>query len=83
MNQSKLIQACKDLGVTVTAYSPLGSPDRPWAKPGDEVLMENTKLMELAKKYGKTVAQVLLRYQVTSLLCDFLGLKFYFCTDST
>lgn len=72
-----MIQACKDLGVAVTAYSPLGSPDRPWAKPGDEVLMENPKLIELAKKYEKTVAQVLLRYQVPSICCYFFKFKFY------
>lgn len=46
------------------AYSPLGSPTRPWAKPTDPVLIEDPKLEELAKKYNKSVAQIVLRYQV-------------------
>ncbi|KAK2712081.1 hypothetical protein QYM36_010939 [Artemia franciscana] len=64
LNQKKLIAFCKERGICVTAYSPLGSPDRPWAKPDDPKLMEDPKLVELAKKHGKSPAQVLLRYQV-------------------
>jgi len=50
------------------AYSPLGSPDRPWAKPTDPVLMEEPKLKELAAKHGRSVAQIVLRYQVLTHL---------------
>lgn len=64
LTQKKLIEFCKSKGITITAYSPLGSRDRPNAKPGDPVLLEDPKLIEVAKKYKKTVAQLVLKYQV-------------------
>lgn len=49
----------------ITAYSPFGSPARPWAKPGDPVLrLDNPKIVTIGKKYSKTPSQVILRYLI-------------------
>ncbi|KAJ8970468.1 hypothetical protein NQ317_009442 [Molorchus minor] len=64
LNQNKLRKFCLDRGIILTSYSPLGSPARPWKKPGDPSVLNDRKIKEIANKYGKTSAQVLLRYNV-------------------
>ena len=62
--QKKLIKYCKSNGIAFTAYSPLGAPQRPWAKQDDPVLLQDPKLLAMAEKKKVTVAQLLIRYQV-------------------
>ncbi|KAH8022865.1 hypothetical protein HPB51_006222 [Rhipicephalus microplus] len=62
--EKKLIALCEDFQIKTTAYSPLGSPDRPWAPKGEKTLMEDDTVKTIAKKHGVTPAQVLIRYPI-------------------
>ncbi|KAL7636249.1 UNVERIFIED_CONTAM: hypothetical protein RMT77_013007 [Armadillidium vulgare] len=64
LSQKKLINFCKSNGLTITAYSPLGSPSRPEQESTDPVLLQDPVVLELAKKYNKNAGQILIRYQI-------------------
>lgn len=54
LTQEEVRAYCKDKGIQVEAWSPLMNGS----------LLEETLIQELAAKYGKTPAQIVLRYDV-------------------
>jgi len=64
LNQAKLITFCANRDIAITAYSPLGSPDRPWATKDDVNLLDDVNIAAIAERHGKSAAQVVLRWQV-------------------
>lgn len=62
MGQEDLFNFCKSKGISVTAYSPFASPDRPKQSVGDPVLLDDLVLKKVGEKYRKSAAQISLRY---------------------
>jgi len=64
LNQQQLLEYAAKSGVVLTAYCPLGSPDRPTAQPDHPVLLQDPTLIAMAAKYKKSPAQILIRFQI-------------------
>ncbi|EON79334.1 aldehyde reductase [Lunatimonas lonarensis] len=64
LRQDALVDFCKKEGILLTAYSPLGSADRPKARRRDDdpVLLEDPMVKQIATKHSATPAQVLIAY---------------------
>ncbi|PWN06489.1 aldo/keto reductase [Rhodohalobacter mucosus] len=66
LQQQELVDYCHENNIHVTAYSPLGSSDRPDALKRDDEpsLLNNDTIEEIAAKHNATPAQVLIRWSV-------------------
>ncbi len=62
--QEDLLEFCQIHGVHLTAYSPLGSKDRPnqLKKDDEPVLLENNAVKSIADKHNASVGQVLISW---------------------
>ena len=66
LTQEKLVRFCRENGIGVTAFSPLGAPSYvplDMATPAESVL-EDPAVREAARRHGRTPAQVVLRWAV-------------------
>lgn len=66
LQQQKLIEFCHANNIHVTAYSPLGSMDRPQAfkKEGEPIPLENATIVAIAEDKEVSPAQVLIGWQL-------------------
>ncbi|XP_070532970.1 aldo-keto reductase family 1 member B7-like [Ptychodera flava] len=64
LTQTKLVDFCQSNDIHVTAFGPLGSPEKAESNQPDPPLLKNPKIISLAKRYHKTTAQVILRYLI-------------------
>ncbi|XP_004608289.2 aldo-keto reductase family 1 member D1 [Sorex araneus] len=63
--QPKLLKFCRQHDIVIVAYSPLGtSRDPSWVNVSSPPLLEDALLVSLGKKYNKTVAQIILRFNI-------------------
>ena len=68
LQQKGLVQFCQERGISVTAFSPLGSPDRPNAGEdisGTQPLLENEVIKNVARKHACSPAQALLKWSIS------------------
>ena len=59
--QKKLRQFCKDNGILITSYRPLGGQKR---KPADPNILDHEIVKEVAAKHGTSPSQILLRWHI-------------------
>jgi len=66
MQQSSMLNFCKSTGIHLTAYAPLGAPDRPdRIKVADEpVLMEEPVIKAIAERHSASPAQILISWSI-------------------
>lgn len=62
--QCELLNFCQSNGIHVTAHSPLGTPNRLIGFNGLPKLLDNKVINDIAAVYGKTAAQIVIRYHI-------------------
>ena len=64
LQQDELFEFCRKNGIHVTAYSPLGSPDRPdgMKAPDEPSLLKNPVIEEIATEKGCSAGQILISW---------------------
>ena len=66
LQQGEMLDFCKQHNISLTAYSPLGSSDRPdrLKSPNEPVVMKDAVIIEIAKSHNITPAQVLISWAI-------------------
>jgi len=66
LQQNALVSFCQENGIHLTAYSPLGSPDRPEGLKAedDPILLQDPTIAEIAERSNGTSAQVLIAWSI-------------------
>lgn len=66
LQQNDLLNFCKKENILITAYSPLGSLDRParLIKETDPFIIRNHLIVSLAEEYGMSPAQILIGWAI-------------------
>jgi alcohol dehydrogenase (NADP+) len=64
LQQDALVEACEELGIAVTAYSPLGSPDSAamMGRDDDLLLAQHPTIAQIAESHSATSGQVLIAW---------------------
>lgn len=68
LNQKKLIEFCKQRDIVIVGYCPLGRSEYAGTPGFPDPTIFDPKVAEIAKKYGKTPAQVVLNYLVSGCI---------------
>lgn len=74
LHQKKTIKFCKDNEVLVTAYCPLGRPD---FRRLSERYNNDSGVLEICQRHGKTSSQLILRYLVSSIMSNCHGFELF------
>ncbi|KAL5234660.1 hypothetical protein ACI65C_002070 [Semiaphis heraclei] len=68
LTQNKLKVFCDSNGILLTGFAPLGSAKRSWAGPEEDAILNDPIVKQLADKYKKSNAQILIKFQVIIVL---------------